>query len=142
MNLIINAAEAIGDKPGQITVTTGETCFAPDVDSATFWGGKLPQPGPNAFLTVRDTGCGMEAATISRIFDPFFSTKQNGSGLGLSYSLGIIRSHTGALHFKSTPGIGTSLTIYFPLCEGTAPVASSNQTNGRLHPGGDYFSCR
>jgi signal transduction histidine kinase len=57
----------------------------------------------------------MDAATMTRIFDPFFSTKQTGRGLGLAAVQGIVRSHKGALRVASAPGNGTTFKVWFPL---------------------------
>lgn len=97
INLIINAVHAI-DQKGEIHVTTGQE-----------------EPGI-VFITVADTGSGMDADTRSRIFDPFFTTKPTGTGtgLGLSVSYGIIKNHGGEIDVISTPGKGTAFTIHLP----------------------------
>ncbi len=113
MNLALNAAEAIGNAPGLITVRT----FARDVGE-----GEIRQhashadlrPGRYVCLQVRDTGCGMDPATRARIFDPFFSTKFTGRGLGLAAVGGIVRSHKGAIHIETAPGQGSCFTVLFP----------------------------
>jgi signal transduction histidine kinase/CheY-like chemotaxis protein len=112
MNLITNARDAV-EKTGTITVRTGELA-AREVDLTQY----LNQPDPAAsrfvFLEVEDTGQGMNAATAARIFDPFFSTKPSGRGLGLSAVLGIIRSHGGALSVRSEEGRGTNMRVLLP----------------------------
>jgi signal transduction histidine kinase len=65
-------------------------------------------------LSVEDQGVGMDAATISRIFDPFFSTKFLGRGMGLPAVLGVAQSAGGAIAVDSTPGRGTRVTVVFP----------------------------
>ena len=112
MNLIINAAEAI-ESAGEVSVRTGLAkidgeCHADDI---------LPDAvpaGSYVYLEVRDTGRGMDAQTRQRIFDPFFSTKLTGRGLGLAAVLGIVRGHRGAIRVASAPGEGTSFAVYFP----------------------------
>jgi two-component system, cell cycle sensor histidine kinase and response regulator CckA len=109
MNLITNARDAL-DAHGTITVRTGELSAA-DIDLAAY----LNHPDPDAkrlvFLDVEDTGEGMSAATAARIFDPFFSTRPSGRGLGLSAVLGIIRSHGGAMSVRSSEGLGTNMRV-------------------------------
>ena len=117
LNLVINAAEAIGDRPGGcIEIRT----LALAIDEA--WlrehllHGSL-KPGPHACLEISDTGCGIDPAILGRIFDPFFTTKFTGRGLGLAAAAGIIRSHRGAIWVKSTPGKGTTFQILFRALE-------------------------
>jgi CheY-like chemotaxis protein len=75
------------------------------------------RPGRYACLEVSDTGCGMDEETQKRIFEPFYTTKFTGRGLGMSAILGIISLHEGALQLVSTPGIGSTFTIWFPVIE-------------------------
>ncbi len=72
-------------------------------------------PGRFGFIRVNDTGCGMDEATLGRIFDPYFSTKLSGNGLGLAMVRTIVRLHSGALQVHSRPGLGTTFTIFLPL---------------------------
>lgn len=121
MNLIINAAEAIGDANGTITVALKQAevrSLEPDVD---FFGAPVP-PARYACLEVSDTGCGMDEEALTRIFEPFYTTKFTGRGLGMSAVLGIIKSHGGALKLSSTPGVGTTFRIYLPLPQ-TVPLS-------------------
>jgi PAS domain S-box-containing protein len=113
MNLIINASESIGDRSGVITVSVGAT----RCDEAYLRKTELREaltPGLYVHLEVTDTGGGMDAETRSRIFEPFFSTKFTGRGLGLAAVLGIVRAHKGALKVYSEPGKGTTFKILFP----------------------------
>ena len=73
----------------------------------------LPE-GDYVFLEIADTGCGMSAEILPRIFDPFFSTKFTGRGLGLAAVLGVVRGHGGALFVNSTPDGGTTFRLLFP----------------------------
>lgn len=113
MNLITNAADALGGQDGVVTLRTGRM----DADRAwldsTWLAEGLPE-GEYAFIEVTDTGAGMDAATRDRMFDPFFSTKAHGRGLGLAATLGIVRSHRGAVRVVSVPGAGTSIRIALP----------------------------
>ncbi len=116
LNLIVNAAEAIGAAAGTITITTGVR----SVESADLAGWMCDEEltaGKYVLLEIADTGCGMDAATRMRIFEPFFSTKFTGRGLGLAAVLGIVRSHAGALHVKSQVGGGTTFSILLPAIE-------------------------
>jgi len=116
MNLIINAAEAVDEQTGTVTVSTGtERLSAWKLADMTFGGDAAP--GTYAFLEVRDNGPGMDAETLSRIFNPFFTTKHSGHGLGLAAVQGIVRGHRGALHVDSTPGKGSRFCVWFPIAQ-------------------------
>jgi len=111
MNLIINAGEAIeGD--GTVTVTTFVRRIEP-ADRGLFLSDH-ELSGSYVTFEVRDTGMGMDDETRQRIFDPFFSTKFLGRGLGLSAALGIVRGHKGAIRVESAPGRGTTFEVIFP----------------------------
>ena len=114
MNLVINAAESIGaDRPGTVLVSTRAVEVEHDFARGFLHTGEL-SPGAYVVLEVHDTGCGMDDETRARMFDPFFSTKFTGRGLGLSAVLGIVHGHKGALRVTSREGEGTSFTILFP----------------------------
>jgi PAS domain S-box-containing protein len=83
------------------------------------------QRGRYVELTVRDTGHGMDKATLERVFDPFFTTKQVGvgTGLGLSVAHGIVKAHLGEISIRSAPGRGTSVRVLLP-CAERAPVSA------------------
>jgi signal transduction histidine kinase/CheY-like chemotaxis protein len=114
MNLVINAAEAIGDNPGSVTVTTGEQQIVDGETSGTTVGADPLTPGRYVFFEVEDNGAGMDEATIAKIFDPFFTTKFTGRGLGLSAALGIVRGHQGFIQVASSPGRGSTFKVLFP----------------------------
>jgi len=107
-NLVANAWEAVGDGPGTITVAV-KTVPAADIPQAfRFPIGWRPQDPVYACLEVADTGCGIDAADMERLFEPFFSTKFTGRGLGLPVVLGIVRAHGGCIAVESRvgPGVG------------------------------------
>ncbi|MFB3827793.1 MAG: PAS domain S-box protein [Bryobacteraceae bacterium] len=112
MNLVINGAEAIGEqRTGTVTVQTHLIeAPAPFPDGLA---GQAP-PGRYVVLEVRDTGSGMDEATRAKIFDPFFSTKFLGRGLGLAAVSGVVRSHKGAIAVESAPGRGSTFRVLFP----------------------------
>ncbi len=122
MNLVINGAEAIGDNIGTVIVTTGLKQVDETYIRQSFGPSEI-SPGEYVLLDVTDSGCGMDRPTLARIFDPFFTTKFAGRGLGLAAVLGIVRGHKGALRVYSTPGVGSSFKVLFPV--------SANQTRER-----------
>jgi two-component system, cell cycle sensor histidine kinase and response regulator CckA len=126
MNLVTNASDALGEQNGFIQITTGTTTVAPGRVPRIEPGSMLP-PGEYVYLEVADTGCGMDASTKARIFDPFFSTKFTGRGLGLAAVLGIVRAHGGTIQVDSEPGYGTSFRVLFP-CAGEEAALTAGDT--------------
>lgn len=115
MNLITNASEAIGESgSGEIHIKTGCLKAGRDELKSRFIEEDRPE-GEYVFLEVNDSGSGMDEATMNRIFDPFFSTKFTGRGLGMSAVLGIVRSHHGTMQVESSPGKGSMFKILFPV---------------------------
>ncbi len=119
LNLITNANEAIGDRPGRIVIATGLMRVDRDFLAECLAGGGR-EPGDYVCLRVSDDGCGMDEATRQRIFDPFFTTKRSGRGLGMSALLGIVDQHHGLIHLQTAPGRGTTFRILFPALESAA----------------------
>jgi len=113
MNLVINAAESIGEGEGAITLRTSLVTLDEEALRRDFIGQRI-RPGPFVRLEVQDTGRGMSPEVLARIYDPFFTTKRSGRGLGLSALLGIVKAHAGGVLVRSTPGQGTTFTLYFP----------------------------
>ncbi len=118
INLINNAAEAIGDGGGVIQPFHRNDCGrrpGPYL-SGTYFDDHLPA-GRYVYLEIWDTGCGMTPETQSKIFEPFFTTKFTGRGLGLAAVVGIVRAHRGALKVSSHPGLGSTFRLLFPGAE-------------------------
>jgi PAS domain S-box-containing protein len=114
MNLIINAAEAIGDAEGEIDVKLAKAeikAEQPEKDHL----GTIIATGRYICFEVSDNGCGMDDDTRRKIFEPFYTTKFTGRGLGMSAVLGIVKAHNGALQLESQPGQGTTFKIYLPV---------------------------
>jgi len=133
LNLIVNAAEAVEDA-GVITVETGEESLdAAALKQMTF--GDNVEPGRYVFIDVVDNGHGMSDHTMQRMFDPFFSTKDQGRGLGMAAVRGIVRSHRAALRVTSAEGQGTRFRVWFPLGLSIhSTSAASEFTRGQSTP--------
>ena len=121
MNLVINAIEAIDNRQGTVVIETGERLIDDDSILEIMNATKL-EPGNYVYLKVSDNGAGMDQETLTRIFDPYFTTKKTGSGLGLSATLGIVQTYAGGLHVESSRGKGTTFTLFFPASNKTASV--------------------
>jgi PAS domain S-box-containing protein len=114
MNLIINASESINEAQGQIFVSLANTNVEVGQTEKDHLGKTIP-PARYLVLEVTDTGSGMDDETKQRIFEPFYTTKFMGRGLGMSAVLGIITAHNGALQLISQPGLGATFKIYLPV---------------------------
>ena len=112
MNLVLNGAEAINGS-GEVELST-DYVFRKREFFADNLLEESPDDGDFLLLKVRDTGNGIEPENLTRIFDPFFSTKKTGRGLGLAAVLGIIRGHSGAILVNSEIGEGTEFSVYLP----------------------------
>ncbi len=113
VNVVTNAAEAIGERAGSVKVFTSEESLN-EAHLRRCLSGNRAKPGLFTCITVEDDGGGMDEATLARVFDPFFSTRLAGRGLGLAATLGIVHGHAGALEVVSTHGVGTTMRLYFP----------------------------
>lgn len=116
LNLVTNAAESMTGTHSSLTVTTGMMeCTASYLAQSRIT--EKPAQGRYAYLDVIDTGCGMDEETVARLFEPFFSTKFLGRGLGMPVVYGIIKGHGGAILLDSTPHRGTMVRILLPLAQ-------------------------
>lgn len=113
LNLILNASGAIGDRSGVITISVGSTYCDKGYLHKTELHDELT-PGHYVHLEVVDTGCGMSEETRQRLFEPFYTTKFTGRGLGLAAVLGIVRAHRGGIKVYSELTRGTTFKILFP----------------------------
>jgi len=111
-NLCINSVEAI-EKNGRILITTRNA----DLDERFIASHPTLKPGRHVYLSVEDTGDGMDQSTLENIFEPFFSTKFQGRGLGLSAAYGIIKNHDGHISAYSETCVGSTFKIYLPAIE-------------------------
>ncbi len=112
-NLVTNASEALAGGSGQIRIETAfDALTERDLSHAIVETGLLP--GEYAVIRVTDTGIGMDEETQRRAFEPFFTTRFNGRGLGLAAVLGIVRAHGGTLLCESSAGVGSKFTVVMP----------------------------
>jgi len=126
MNLIINASDAIGERSGVIAISTGVMDCDRDY-LEEIWLDENLSSGSYVYLEVADTGCGIESNTVNRIFEPFFSTKFTGRGLGMAAVLGIVRGHRGAIKVYTEVGSGSTFKILLPAS--SLPAVSQKQEN-------------
>jgi len=123
MNLVTNASESLKDRPGRVAVRTGLVNADAAYLARTFGGGDLGE-GDYVYLEVSDTGEGMDEETSGRIFEPYFSTRFTGRGLGLASVLGIVRGHRGAIKLVTEPGAGATFRVLLPPATRTARPAT------------------
>ncbi len=133
LNLVSNSRDAMPEG-GTLSIDTGQKILTPD-DAQT----QLDiSPGTYVYLRVSDTGCGIPAADLPRIFDPFFSTKdetKGGSGLGLSTVFGIVKQHGGSIAARSVVSQGTTMEVLLPSIEPTESPSTSVERSGRSRGG-------
>jgi len=124
MNLLINASEALGGETGDMALTTGvRECSSQFLRQSRL--PEIPPEGRYVYIEVADTGCGMDREALEKLFDPFFSTKFTGRGLGLSAVLGIVRGHRGAILVDSEVNRGTTFIVLLPAVDKEAVTRKS-----------------
>ncbi|MFO7569463.1 MAG: ATP-binding protein [Smithellaceae bacterium] len=126
MNICTNAAHAMGEKAGVLELILSKDNIGLPLASTLNL-----NAGTYVKIRISDTGCGMDASVASRIFDPFFSTKNpgEGTGLGLSVVYGIVKHHAGAIQVSSQPGRGTIFSVYLPFLEEKATGPEINDAD-------------
>jgi CheY-like chemotaxis protein len=125
MNLMTNASDALSGNSGRIIVRTGTRVLEGDALRSPYIQQDLTA-GSYAYFEVSDTGCGMEPEVRTRMFEPFYTSKFSGRGLGLPAVLGIVRGHRGTIQVASEVDAGTTVTVYFP-ASSTQPVTTTSE---------------
>jgi signal transduction histidine kinase/CheY-like chemotaxis protein len=124
-NLILNARQAMGEA-GMIEISASNQILDPPSGGAR---------GPFVKISVRDRGCGIAAEQLSRIFDPFYTTKPNGHGLGLTMVHSIVKAHGGWVDVESELGKGSVFHVALPASVETPPLAEARGVRGPLRTG-------
>src|SRR3546814_5415489 len=126
--LAVNARDAMEGR-GTLTIAVDGTALAAEeIDRCA--------AGDYVRIAVSDTGCGMTPEVLERVFEPFFTTKPvgKGTGLGLSQIFGFLRQSDGEIAIASTPGEGTTVTVYLPRHVGEAVIAADRETGEPAAP--------
>ena len=113
MNLVVNACDALEGKEGIVTVSVGAGSYDA-ADLASYYGARPLPGGDYVEIDVTDTGCGMDAETRQRIFEPLFTTKAKGNGLGLASVMTILNAYSGGVKVESEKGKGTTFRVVVP----------------------------
>ncbi len=133
LSVVVNSSEAIvqGGGGGVISVSTGiiECCINNVKENCTVVG---ISGGLYAYVKVEDTGAGMDTATQSKVYDPFFSTKSAGRGLGMSVAMGIARSHDGGMKLDSREGEGTRVSFLLPMVDESSAECGSDSRRAKI----------
>ena len=126
LNLVANAIDALEEQQGSISIHARVVEADADFLEDGWLDTDRMEGRPFVLLEVQDTGCGMDKKTQDRVFDPFFSTKDTGHGLGLAAVKGIVASHGGSLRLHSNPTKGTTVSVLLPIFDG------EDETNQRI----------
>jgi len=121
-NIIINARQAMGDE-GAITVACDRVTVVPGINTATLNASQYHR------IDIRDTGPGIPADIIDKVFDPYFTTKSGGSGLGMASSFSIVKKHGGFLFADAEEGVGTCFSLYLPVSDSVQLATPDNVIN-------------
>jgi signal transduction histidine kinase len=141
-NVVLNARDAM-PQGGRLTIRTERQTLSEGWQPSTRHVARNASPFPirrglHVVLTIEDTGCGMEAGVLQRIFDMFFTTKEpgQGTGLGLAGAQEVLRQAGGGIEAASTPGRGTTITVYLPSLSSPSPLAAAPAQPPVAAPGG------
>ena len=128
MNLCTNAYQAMQDKGGKLEISLKEMYVGYEQTVQKIG----MQPGKHVQLLVKDEGCGMDASVLDRIFEPYYTTKEQGKGTGLGLSVihGIVKNHRGDITASSTPGKGAVFTVLLPVIEDEDVQTEYEPVNG------------
>ncbi len=130
LNLLINASEALQGESGEVTLKTGRATLTEDEVQKLLPTVDRPA-GEYVYIEVSDTGVGMNEETKQNLFNPFFSTKFTGRGLGMSAVLGIVQNHSGGIYVESELGKGTTFKVFFPATD----MAAMGLSQPEVFPG-------
>jgi two-component system cell cycle sensor histidine kinase/response regulator CckA len=134
INLLLNASEAIGNNEGSIEIHSSRMMTSREYLNGFRFGSDRPE-GDYLLLRIRDTGCGILEQNLSRIFEPFYTTKFTGRGLGLSAVLGIVRTTLGAIRVQSQVGSGSVFEILFPISKTEKLLPPNPESSSKPEPG-------
>lgn len=130
-NLVTNAVEALDGKRGAVRLSTDIVPMSSIPESHRFPAGWVPSPGDYACLEVLDTGRGIDPRVMENLFDPFYSDKFTGRGLGLPAVLGIVKDHGGGVLVESEPGRGSTFRVFLPVIPGALPRPAEGLVKGK-----------
>lgn len=130
--LLQNAVEAIDNSPGKISISTDLLTLSKAQQMKHYWGNHLLIEDSVVHLQIEDNGSGINKESIDHVFNPFYTTKETGKGLGLTLALGIMRAHRGAIKVESEAGVGTKVHLFLP----TANQAHTQQKDNECEPDG------